>query len=129
MAGFFAQPFFNNGFFKAPFFHPGFHKFFGEPFFDDIATAFPTSAIGDADLDTVFVAFDKTITGVFNIDDFEIKINGHPKSVATVSGSGGTLLEVLCGVSFLATDDVTIQIVPHLDNNLGELPHSEVIFS
>ncbi len=129
MAGFFAQPFFNNAFFKQPFFHPEFHPFFAEPFFDDIATAFATHALGDATLDEVNVVFNKTITGTFRNEDFEIKINGFPTSVASVSGAGGTLLTVLCGISFEATDDVTIQIVPHLDNNLGELPHSTVLFA
>lgn len=126
---FFANPFFNNNFFKGIFFHPGFHPFFAEPFFNGKTTTWATGALGDHTLNQISVAYSRAIEGILRIEDVEVKINGVPDVITHIEGAGGTLLTVTSAVAFADTDAVTIQIVPHLDNNLGELPHSEVIFS
>ena len=130
MAGFFAQPFFNNAFFKTPFFHRGVNPFFAtSPFFDDITTSFPTNAVGNASLNGIVVTWDKAVTGTFREEDFTVSINGAPDSLSSIEKNSDTILILHSTNAFDVGDTVHVQIVPHLDNNLGELPHVEVIVS
>ena len=126
MAGFFAQPFFNNAFFKLPFFHRGYHKFFAEPFFDDMKTSFPLNALARVDLTAIYVTWDKPVTGVFRDEDFTVGINGGPDTLSHIEKFSDTLLILHSNNTFGLGDVIHIQIVPHLDNNLGELPHTEI---
>ncbi len=123
---FFAEPFFNNAFFKQPFFNRNWNKFFNEPFFNDIATSFAISAEATVSLNDIVVVFDKTLTGVLRDEDFECIKNGVITPIHGVSDQGQFHVELLLVDDFILGDHITVQIVPHLDNNLGELAHSKV---
>ena len=126
MAGFFAEPFFNNNFFKTPFFNRNWHPFFAEPFFNDIATSFAISAEATVSLNDIIIVFDKPLTGVLRDEDFKCIKNGVVTPIHGVTDQGQLHIELLLVDTFVLSDHITVQIVPHLDNNLGELAHSQV---
>jgi len=123
---FFSNPFFNNAHFKQPFYNRSWHKFFAEPFFDDIATSFAVSAEATVSLNDIIIVFDKQLTGVLRDEDFECIKNGVVTQIHGVSDQGQFHIELLLVDTFVLSDIITVQIVPHLDNNLGELAHSDV---
>ena len=126
MSAFFANPFFNNAHFKQPFFNGNWNKFFDKPFFEDIATSFAISAEASVANNDIIIIFDKELTGVLRDEDFECIKNGVVTGIHGVSDQGQFHIELLLVDDFVLTDKITVQVVPHLDNNLGELAHSDV---
>ena len=123
---FFGSPHFNNAFYKLPFFNRNWHPFFAEPFFNDIATSFAISAEATVSLNDIIIIFDKPLTGVLRDEDFNCIKNGVVTPIHGVTDQGQFHIELLLVDTFVLSDHITVQVVPHLDNNLGELAHSQV---